>query len=284
MRRTVAVTGAYGYLGSIIRSRLDAAGWTTVALVRAPRPGDRAVTWTLGGSLPDDVLRESDALVHCAYDFRPRKHDDVWRVNVQGSSDLLEAARRLGVRRGVVLSSMSAYSGTSQLYGQAKLAIEDMTLRLGWVAVRPGLVYGDAPAGMTGALMKLTRLPVVPVLGGKAQQFPVHEDDLAKAIVDVLDAPVWTPDVFGIAQPEAMSFRRLLAALAAREGRSCRFVLVPWRAVYAVLRLVETTGVMLPLRSDSVLGLVRPAPSVPRSKSFPTMLDTLRPLAERERV
>jgi hypothetical protein len=54
--------------------------------------------------------------------------------------------------------------------------------------------------------------------------------------------------------------------------------------VYAVLRLVETTGVMLPLRSDSVLGLVRPAPSVPRSKSFPTMLDTLRPLAERERV
>ena len=280
---TAVVTGAYGSHGSIIRSRLDAAGWTTVALVRTPRPGDRAVAWTLGEIPPDDLLRETDALIHCAYDFRPRKRHDVWVVNVEGSSTLLQAADRLGVRRVLVLSSMSAYVGTTQVYGQARLAIEGIALKFGGIAVRPGLVYGPKAAGMARTLVKLTRLPVVPVLAGRARQFPVHEDDLAQAILAILAAATWTTEAFGIAQPAALSFRDLLVALAERDGGSCRFLPVPWRAVYWTLRLGEMTGALLPLRSDSVLGLVRPAPSVPRSKAFPSMIDTLRPLGQPKR-
>ena len=284
MPRTAIVTGAYGYLGSIIRERLNAAGWATIALVRTPRPGDRAVAWTLGGVPQDDVLREADALVHCAYDFGPRSRDDVWRVNVDGSSDLLRAANRLGVARLLVLSSMSAYSGTAQIYGQAKLAIEVATLGLGGIAVRPGLVYGRTSGGMASTLVKLTRLPIVPIIGARAAQFPVHEDDLANAILGVLDAPDWTSEVFGIAQPDPLSFRDLLTALAEREGRRCRFLAVPWRAVYWTLRIAEMTGASLSLRSDSVLGLVRPAPCVPRSTAFPSMLDTMRTLSEPQRA
>jgi hypothetical protein len=134
---------------------------------------------------------------------------------------------------------------------------------------------------MASALLELTRLPLVPVLGGHARQFPVHEDDFATAILTILDSPRWTPEVLGIAQPMAISFRDLLTALAEKEGRSCRFLPVPWRAVYWTLRLAELAGASLPLRSDSVLGLVRPAPSVPRSRAFPRMLETLRPMADR---
>ena len=278
MARTAFLTGANGYLGSLIRVRLEAAGWTTVAMVRRPRFGDRAVSWSLGEAPPQD-LEQADALVHCAYDFQPRTRPDIWRVNVEGSSVLLSAAASLGVPRVVALSSMSAYAGTHQLYGQAKLAIEEIVLSLGGIAVRPGLVYGDSPAGMAGALVKATRLPLVPIIGGQAHQFPVYEDDLADAIVAVLDAPNWIPEVFGIAQATPVSFRTLMAALAEQEGRTCRFVPVPWQIVYWSLRAAEALGIPSPLRADSVWGLVRPAPYVPQSAAFPDMPDRLRPLA-----
>ena len=64
------------------------------------------------------------------------------------------------MRRILVLSSMSAFEGTRQLYGRAKLAIETMTVASGGCALSPGLVYGERPGGMAGALRELTRLPV----------------------------------------------------------------------------------------------------------------------------
>jgi nucleoside-diphosphate-sugar epimerase len=272
---TAVITGAYGYLGSIIRSRLDSAGWATVALVRRPRPGDRAVAWRLGDRPPADVLDQADALVHCAYDFSQRSRGDVWLVNVDGTSALLDSARHAGVPRMLVLSSMSAYVGTEQLYGQAKLAIEELTTRSGGIAIRPGLVYGPAAGGVVGVLLGFAKLPLVPIIGGEARQFPVLAEDLTRVVLAILEAPSWVAEVFGVAQPRAMKFRQVMAALASRQGRSCRFVQLPWPLVYGALRLAEAAGAELPLRSDSVLGLVRPAPFVLPPRALPNLLINL---------
>jgi nucleoside-diphosphate-sugar epimerase len=173
---------------------------------------------------------------------------------------------------------MSAYPGTTQLYGRAKLAIEEATLAVGGIAVRPGLVYGDPPRGMAGTLVKLTRLPLVPVLAGRTRQFPVHQDDFAPAIVEILESENWVPEIIGIAQPTPMTFKEVLVALASREGRRCRFVPVPWRSVYWSLRVAERAGIPVTLRSDSVLGLIRAADHVPASQAFPTLPLKLRTL------
>lgn len=276
MPRTAAITGAYGYLGGVIREHLDAAGWSTVALVREPRPGDRAHSWSLGKPLPSGSVEGADALVHCAYDFSVRSRDSVWRVNVEGSDRLLRDAHTAGVPRLLALSSMSAYPGTNQLYGRAKLAIERSTLDLGGVAARPGLVYGNDPGGMAAALRKLARLPVVPVIGGSARQFPVHEDDLGTAILALLESRAWGPGIVGIAQPTSVDFRELLVALADGDGRRHLFLPVPGRMVYWVLRIAEAIGAPLSFRSDSVLGLMHPPRTVPVSPTFPDVHHSFR--------
>jgi nucleoside-diphosphate-sugar epimerase len=273
------ITGAHGYLGSLLRARLEADGWTTTALVRSPRPEERAERWALGEMPSPDVLRAADALVHCAYDFRPRTERELREANVRGSEMLLRAAHDAGVRRLLALSSMSAYAGTTQHYGRAKLDIERVTVDLGGIAVRPGLVYGGTPAGMAGALHKLTRLPIVPVIGGSsARQFPVHEDDFADAVAQILEAETWTPEVIGIAQPKSVSFRELLESFAREQGRHPRFVPVPWQLVFWTLRAAEVAHLPVPLRADSVIGLVRAAPNVPESSAFPDLLTSLRAL------
>ena len=151
-----AVTGASGYLGSRICATLECRGWQVVRLVRSPGKGyGRACAYDLGAPVSPEVCRlldSTDVLVHAAYDLSLTRAVDIWRVNVEGTRRLLDAASNARVRRILVLSSMSAFEGTTQLYGRAKLDIETMTEQCGGCAVRPGLVYGEQSGGMAGAL------------------------------------------------------------------------------------------------------------------------------------
>jgi nucleoside-diphosphate-sugar epimerase len=271
-RGSVAITGAYGYLGTRIRAALDRDGWHTHALVREPRVGDRASPWSLAMSPPPREFEGFVALVHCAYDFRPHKRVDVWQTNVAGTARLFEAAHAGGVERIVAISSMSAYAGTTQIYGQVKLAIEEQARRVGGIALRPGLIYGVEPGGMVGALLRAARLPIVPLIAGGSLQHPVRDDDVARVVAALLACGAWRSEVFGVAQADPMSFRDVLTALTTQHGGVPRFIPVPWRLAYFSLRLIEAFGLRAPFRSDSVLGLARPAPGIAPSQAYSDLL------------
>lgn len=261
------VTGASGYLGSRICATLSARGWSVVRLVRSPIPAaGSSFKYDIAGPVDEEVrnvLRSADVLVHAAYDFSVTSRADIWRVNVEGTRNLLQEARRADVRRILVLSSMSAYEGTAQLYGQAKLAIEEDTMAAGGCAIRPGVVIGKQPGGMAGALKKLASLPLVPVIAGNPTQYVVREEDLMAAIAALAVCEKLPRGPIGVANPIPVPFRDLLVALAAQESRRCHFVPVPWRLVYWVLRVGELMPIAPPFRADSLLGLVHSAPSVP---------------------
>ncbi len=259
---SIAITGASGYLGRVLCERFEAAGWSVVRLGRAvSAPEGRR--FELGRSPDPDLLADVDVLVHCAYDMTLTDRAAIWKVNVDGARELLGAAQQAGVRRTIVLSSMSAYEGTSQLYGSSKLDIEGIAAQFGAVSVRPGLVYGPHAGGMAGSLTKLTTLPVVPVVASRSHQFTVHEDDFADAVEALVSVGEVTTEPIGVASPHPVSFRHLVEGLARLAGRSCRTVPVNWHLVYAALRTGELLRLPLPFRADSLLGLVRPAPSVP---------------------
>jgi nucleoside-diphosphate-sugar epimerase len=259
---TVAITGATGYLGGVLRDTFDDAGWDTISLARSATVGTTR-HYVVGEPPSDDLLDGVDVLIHCAYDMSVTSREEIWRTNVDGTRRLLDRADDTGVSRVVVLSSMSAYAGTTQLYGLSKLDIERQARECGAVSVRPGLVYGPRAGGMAGALSSLTRLPVVPVVASRSHQFTVHEDDFAAAIMALVSAPEVTTDPIGVANPVPVPFRQVIEGLARQNHRTCRTVPVDWRLVHAALRAGEAMNVALPFRSDSLFGLARPASSVP---------------------
>lgn len=264
--RIAAVTGASGYLGSRIARELEAAGWRVLRLVRNPDPGDPDQRWFDAGKPLDPALLQSvDLLVHAAYDLTVTRREDIWRINVEGTSRLLRAAQDAKVRRIIVLSSMSAYEGTSQLYGRAKLDVEAMTFAAGGHAIRPGIVFGEGAGGMTGALRKMTRLPLVPLVAGDVRLYFVSDVDLVRAVAAFADAETLSSAPIGVAYPKPVRFRDFLMVLAASEGRRPRFVPFPWRVLYAVLRAGEALRLAMPFRADSLLALAKPAPSLPGS-------------------
>ncbi|EIV95675.1 NAD(P)-dependent oxidoreductase [Frankia sp. QA3] len=261
--RTVGITGAQGYLGGVIQEALREDGWKTVQLVRRP-PSDLSNEWRFYDSRRDfapGLLDGLDALVHCAYDMKARRWSEIQAVNIKPTRNLLAAAQHI-VPRVVVLSSMSAYEGTSQLYGTAKLAIERDALAAGASVIRPGLVYGKRAGGMAATLARLARLPVSPAPSGDPYQFTVQEEDLAAVVTALLARDQAFPSPLGVAHPEPVPFRDIVARFGQEAGRSPRFLPVPWKLLYGSLVALEALRIPLPVRSDSILGLIRPAPLV----------------------
>ena len=269
MRRqapVVAVTGASGYLGSQICQTLESGGWQAIRLTRSPdQSRGQAFSYDLAMPITVQVreaLQSVDVLIHAAYDLSLTSSADIWRVNVAGTRRLLEEARAAEVGRIIVLSSMSAFAGTTQLYGRAKLDIEAITTEFGGCALRPGLVHSEQAGGMVRALRKLTILPIVPVIIGGSGVYTVRERDLLKVIALLASATTLEPGTISVAHPSRVTLVDLLRAFAAQQDRRCRFVPVPWQPVYWLLRGGELSRLHLPFRADSLLGLVRTAPGL----------------------
>ena len=111
------VTGATGFVGAALARTLLAAGWQVRVLVRAgsDRRNLRALAvQSVVGDLTDNASLERavegcDAVFHAAADYRLWVPDpqSMYRANVDGTRNLLEAARRAGVTRIVYTSSVA---------------------------------------------------------------------------------------------------------------------------------------------------------------------------------
>jgi len=111
------VTGASGFVGAAVARALLARGWETRCLVRAAssrRNLEALNVEIVTGDLTDvssldRALERCDALLHVAADYRlgVRDASELYRANVEGTRNVLEAARRAAVPRIVYTSSVA---------------------------------------------------------------------------------------------------------------------------------------------------------------------------------
>jgi nucleoside-diphosphate-sugar epimerase len=261
--RAVAITGANGYVGSTLRAAFAASGYRVIALQRSAPAGASSdyLPYSLedgpAAPLPDDVA----AVVHCAYDLRARDRAEIERINLGGTEKLVHAVGDVPI---VLISSMSAYAGTQQIYGRTKIACEDLVTAHGGTSLRLGLVHGDGDGGMIGALRKIAALPLVPMLRPDSYQYPVHAEDVARCVIATVEQPP-PHRVLGVANPRRVPFSEIIRTLrAAATPTSLRPIPVPSALLYRALRASEAAGLRIGFRADSLLGLMHPAPDVPR--------------------
>jgi nucleoside-diphosphate-sugar epimerase len=245
---------------------LERAGWQVTAWTRLPEPGTGAVAFHLGQEVDPSLFKGAQALVHCAYDFEPRRWEEIAAINVNGSQKLLVAARAAGVRQVVFISSLSAFTGCRSLYGRAKVEIEGFARSSGAFVIRPGLVYSDNPGGMFGRLVcQVRNARFVPIIwGGRQMQYLLHDEDLGHVVQGCLDGRVPAGvEPITVAREQGWELKEILAQIARALGRRVTFLPVPWHLAWLGLKGLELAGARPNFRSDSLISLVyqNPCPS-----------------------
>ena len=114
---TTLVTGATGFVGGNLTRALADRDEKVRVLVRSTSNDlaiqDVKAARVIGDLLAPESLRQAvsgcETVYHCAanYSFWSRQHDDIYQTNVQGTRNLLDAARAAGVRKVVFTSSVS---------------------------------------------------------------------------------------------------------------------------------------------------------------------------------
>jgi nucleoside-diphosphate-sugar epimerase len=280
-RGAVAITGANGFIGGVLTAAFTAAGYRVIALVRSGLPdgaqADGIIGYSLDGGLESPLPDDVTAVVHCAYDLRECDPSVIERINLVGTQRLATAVRSVPI---VLVSSMSAFPGTTQTYGRVKLACEEIVTAHGGTSLRLGLVYGPAAGGMVGALRRVAAAPVVPMLTPDPFQYTVHVEDMARCVVEaVAQRPPHA--VIGVANPRRVPFSEIVTGLRATTTTArLRALSVPSSLLHRVLRATERLGVRIGFRADSLVGLITPAPEVSHVDYWPTVGITLRDFAK----
>lgn len=256
----IGVTGASGYVGGVIYREIGSRKLGRAALIRRPPgPVPDARPFVLGEPLDERVLEDVDCVVHAAWDLQARGAA-AWAVNVEGSRALAEACRSRSIPI-IFVSSLSAYRGCVSTYGRTKLAVEDLVVATGGSVIRPGLVFGNPPAGLFGELVtQVRRAPLIPLVGAGRPLYLSHDLSLAALVADLASGTEATgARIFAAYEtPSSLAEVTGLVARAVR-SRSLR-VPVPPRLAYGALRALEAVRLPVRYRSDSVIALIHPCP------------------------
>jgi nucleoside-diphosphate-sugar epimerase len=204
------VTGATGFVGGRVTRLLVDAGHEVIAVVRNPgKAGDLAglgVQLHKGDVTDKESMRAPmtgvDGVFHIAgwYKVGERDKSEAYRINVEGTRNVLELMRELQIPKGVYTSTLAVNSDTGgrlvdehyrftgrhlSVYDQTKAeahaaALQFIAEELPLVVVQPGIIYGpgDNSSLRTTLLQFLNRkLPMMPKKTAFAWG---HVDDIAR--------------------------------------------------------------------------------------------------------
>jgi dihydroflavonol-4-reductase len=264
------VTGATGFVGAAVARALVSAGWQVRALVRAGSdrsnleglPVEIAVgDLKLAASL-DAALAECGALFHVAADYRlgARDFEELYRTNVEGTNNLLNAARRARVQRIVYTSSVATIgipadgsAGDENTpvelanmighYKRSKYLAEQLVRQSMDSGVPVVIVNPSTPVGPGDVKPTPTGRLVLDAAAGRMPAYVdtglniVHVDDVAAG--HLLAFHRGTPGERYILGGEDMTLRQILALIAERVGRKPPRLRLPYAAVLPIAYLAE---------------------------------------------
>ncbi len=191
-RKTVAITGATGFVGGRMLDLIVREGYDTRALTRRRQDNRPGVEW-VHGALDDQeslarLCADADMVLHIAGVVNARDRAGFESGNVTGTLAVVEAAKQAGTRRFIHVSSLAATQPQLSIYGETKAKAEKIVSISGldWTIIRPPAVYGPGDGELLD-LFKMARLGFVtmpPHADGRLSV--IHVEDLCRALLALL--------------------------------------------------------------------------------------------------
>jgi uncharacterized protein YbjT (DUF2867 family) len=188
------------------------------------------------------ALAGADGAVNAISLYVEHGSDTFHSVHVEAAGKIARAARQAGISRFVHISGIGANTASPSTYirsrGEGEAAVQ--TAFPGAVIVRPAVMFAADDAFLTTILRLLRSLPAYPIFGdGRTRLQPVHADNVAAAIAQILRQSQKPYPVYELAGPRVYSYEELLRTIARIVGLRPALVRMPFALWDALAGLAE---------------------------------------------
>jgi len=260
----IAITGGTGFIGRNLAAALD--------------PADTGIVSRRTGAEIDDVdalaaaFAGCDAVAHCAGINREIGGQTFQRVHVEGTRAVIEAARRAGVKRIVMVSFLRARPDCGSPYHETKWAAEELVRHSGidHTILKSGMVYGPGDHMVDHVSRAVHTWPVFATVGYREKTVrPVPIDDMVQVLIAALEGRIPDPTV-AVMGAEELSLGAAVRRIAHVNRRRVLYIPVPVWSIRVLAQLTEWT-MIVPLVAkaqarmlgEGVSEAVPPAPEAP---------------------
>jgi uncharacterized protein YbjT (DUF2867 family) len=250
----IAITGGTGFVGRHLARRLTDAGHEVVIVSRGVDKRDEAVrnsprtTFRPVGTGDVETLASAfegcDAVAHLGGINREIGTQTYANVHVQGTANVIEAAKRNGARKLLFLSFLRARPDCGSPYHESKWAAEELIRESGldYTIFKAGVIYGRGDHMLDHISHALHTFPVFLLVGFRPKAMrPLAVDDLTFAMEQALTAGRLSKATLPITGPEEMDLREVAHRIARAAGRRPIILPAPVWLHYAMAWVFERT-------------------------------------------
>lgn len=227
----VAITGGTGFVGRNLAARLDD------AVVVSRRNG---VDVTDVDALTE-AFRGCDAVAHCAGINREIGDQTFRRVHVEGTRAVVEAARRAGVGRIVMVSFLRARPDCGSGYHESKWEAEEIVRGSGipHTILKSGMIYGPGDHMVDHVTKAVRTLPFFWTVGFRERTArPVPVDDAVDVLLAALEGRIPDPTV-AVMGVDEVTLGEAIRRIARVAGRRPAYLPVPVWTIRLLARITE---------------------------------------------
>jgi NADH dehydrogenase len=268
----IAITGGTGFVGRHLALHLLSVDHEPLLLARGKDRKHAPVAQTVQTDLSDpdqlaDSLRGCDAIAHCAGINREIGAQTYERVQVDGTRNVIEAAKRTGIRRVLMLSFLRARPACGSPYHESKFQAEELLRRSGldYTILKAGMIYGRGDHMLDHLSHALFTLPLFATIGFREQPIrPVAVSEVARIIAGALTEKRLIRQTVFVVGPETLLLSEAARRVARTLGRRVWIMPAPV-LVHRLLAALYERSMKIPLVAQAQVqmlaeGFPEPAP------------------------
>lgn len=225
----VLVLGGTGFVGRHIVAKLVTAGHDVVVPTRSRERGKHLILLPTLDLVERDIhdprslselVERTDAVVNLVGILHESGRETFARVHVDVARGVVDACRRVGVRRLLHMSALGAAPGAASRYlrskGEAQALVE--ASGLDWTVFRPSVVFGRGDSFLALFAKLVTWMPVVILAAPRARFQPVYVGDVASCFARSLGDGRTVRVRYELCGPNVYTLRELVAWVAETSG------------------------------------------------------------------
>ena len=286
----LAITGGTGFIGSHLAQRLIEQKHKVVLIARGYDTRNQSVrvlprSQFVGIDIANlDRLTESltkcEAVAHCAGIIREIEDETFQTVHVEGTANVVEAARKAGVKKIVLLSFYTARPDCGSPFHESKFASEEIVRKSGldYTIIRAGTVYGKGDHMLEHLSRVFYTLPLFALVGFKTRYAsPLAVEDLVRIMEAALVNNRLSKQTVCVLGPDKLTLEECIRRVAKVAERKTFIFPLPIFFHYHFARLMESI-MKIPLLSLAEVRIMSEGfeQSYPASDELP---EDLRPQA-----